>query len=248
MYFSVVILAITLISCQAFVPDTVDMDLPIEMEMYANEKENGGLTGFLQKFKHTMQTGDSKTGVPKLDPFTQSQMSINNNELITVKGKLTNIRGAGMSNYHVKKADFSSSKLTADVSLLWDQISIAANYSVTGKSVDNTPFWGKGAVGIVIRDLQVTVNTKLAVKNGKMAVSTLSSQVHLNKFAFKITGLYDNEEKSMLATIKITNSMPKWIEDHQKEVSHISDRRITDMLNKYLQHFTLKDFLNMIKD
>lgn len=41
--------------------------------------------------------------------------------------------------------------------------------------------------------------------------------------------------------------MPQWIEDHQKEVSHLGSRVVTDMLNKYLQHFTLDEFLNLIK-
>nr|XP_012154304.1 PREDICTED: uncharacterized protein LOC100883975 isoform X2 [Megachile rotundata] len=229
----------TLLSCQVFA-DKVDA-LNVETR-------KGELVDFLEKFKNTMHTGDSKSGVPRLDPYVRSEpVDVNLQDPIKLRGKLSNISAVGLSNYVVKKGDFSKNQLTANVSLLWDNIAIRTNYNASGETLDGAGIWGKGVVALVVRNLKVTVNTKLVQKNGKMAVSSLSSHLHLDKFYFKITGFLDSEKESNKLTAKITNSAPQWIETHQKQVSQISNRFISNMLNKYLGHFTLNEILKEIQ-
>ncbi|XP_068988838.1 uncharacterized protein [Bombus flavifrons] len=244
MRFLVPILAIVLATYHTFQPHVADARQTVEYNAY----KSGQLRGFLEKFKETMKKGDEQHGVPVLDPFMNKHEHIDLNEkgLFSAKGDLDNLRIAGLSDYQVNQGDFTIAGLKANVALLFRQINIMTRYNVSGTLIDEISYYGRGNLALVIRQLNVTADLKLGVKNERMQVSNLVIHAHVKEFDCVITGLYDDENLSRVISRSITKMVPDLLEKYQNRISQYVSKVATNVMNNILKQYTLKDLLDMI--
>ncbi|CAL7941037.1 unnamed protein product [Xylocopa violacea] len=235
------LLAIVLVACRA---SEVDED------QTATTYGNGGqLVGPLEKFKDVIRKGDSKLGLPMLDPYTGKHLDVNIDSagLVSMHGGLDDVRESGLANYQVLKGDFALAGLKVNVSLLWDQINILTKYDVKGVLGSNIEFYGTGTLAAVIRGLQVAVDLKLSVKNEHLYVSQMTLHVHMKKLDFKVTGMYNDPETSESVSQIVSEVAPSLLDDYQDRIMNYLEPVLRGEVNKVLQHFTMKDLLDMIK-
>ncbi|XP_071876614.1 uncharacterized protein [Bombus fervidus] len=244
MRFLVPILAIVLVTYHTFHSHVADARQTGKYNAY----KSGQLRGFLEKFKETMKKGDEKHGVPVLDPFMSKHehIDLKENGLFSAKGDLDNLRVAGLSDYEVNQGDFTVVGLRAKVALLFRQINIMTRYNVSGTLIDEISYYGRGNLALVIRQLNVTADLKLGVKDERIHVSNLVIHAHVKEFDCVITGLYDDENLSKVISKTITEMVPDLLEKYQNRISQYVSKVATNVMNDILKQFTLKDLLDMI--
>ncbi|KZC06942.1 hypothetical protein WN55_08179 [Dufourea novaeangliae] len=219
----------------------------IEAENYAFGE--GALVGFLEKMKESLKKGDSKIGIPILDPLKVDHVDLNlNHKLVQLEGTLDNIKAHGLSNYKVNRGDFKLGGFVVNASLTWNDIDLLTKYKIThGKLIDAVSFFGEGIISAVVQGLTVEVNTKLSINDDMtLYVRTMDVSIHLKKFDLVITGLFDDAEMSKLISQIASELLPDLIDDYQQQLSKVGNKLVTNLLDGILSKLTLEDLLDMI--
>ncbi|XP_066581983.1 uncharacterized protein [Prorops nasuta] len=237
MKYSIVLLAMALVSCHAMAYDSG------MIRTFANSK----LIGFLENFKSIMKTGNDTLGIPVLDPFKLAQQSFKlENEFITVDALLTALQVDSLSNYKVKDADFAVSGLKLFSNFTWDEIKAKSGYVLDGLIAKVYPIYGHGEVSIALSGFDVDIALKLGVRDKHLYVKEMSIHAALKCLRFHIYGLFDDESVSELISAALSDMIPQLLEDYQKELMEPVADYASNMLNERLKTMSFTDLIGMI--
>ncbi|XP_026673031.1 uncharacterized protein LOC108629336 [Ceratina calcarata] len=205
---------------------------------------------FLEKFRKTLQTGDSKLGIPVLDPYhlRYTYVNIYKEGLVKMKGDLENVNAIGFSDYKPVRGDFTLIGLKVKLELLWEEMKLSSNYALEGVLGGDIQFHGVGNIDAVLKNLTVSAELSLKVNSTTDHLYVKDSKVnaYLDKLDFWITGLYDDPELSKTLSKVISDIVPGLVNDYQDQISQTASPIVGDILNNGLKGLTLTDLINII--
>ncbi|XP_012541298.2 uncharacterized protein LOC105839498 [Monomorium pharaonis] len=236
---------ILICSC-AWAEIEIDDNLEFIGESFAKKsKLEDALDGPL---RDSIRNGDSGLGIPPLDPFIADKLRIKFDEKefnTTVDAQLANVRVDGLSSYKINSASFKLFGLKVHMDLTWPSIVGSTNYSLNGNVLGNEVY-GTGKMNGTGHDFRFQINLSFRLKGKHLKVKSISSRVSLRALDFRATGLYNDEEKSKSASLSISNTVPKLIDQKQGTIVNYVNRIITQELNEYLSTITLKELLKKL--
>ncbi|XP_050471551.1 uncharacterized protein LOC126864322 isoform X1 [Bombus huntii] len=209
--------------------------------------QSGQLNGFLEKFKEMMEEGDENLGIPVLEPLVMEHLDIDwkIRTLFSAEGYLENLRIDGLSNYTVKRADFTMADFKGKVNLLFHEIKIETGYDVTGTFLDED-VEGCGDLALRIEGLKVKADLQLEIKEGRLYVSNLELRVKVREFDCNISELYVNDDLSENISETITEEAPNFLEENQDLISQYLSKMLRKLINNILKKYTVVNLLDMI--
>ncbi|XP_076168510.1 uncharacterized protein LOC143147279 [Ptiloglossa arizonensis] len=241
MHFFPVIIAAILVSCHA-TPTLIETKQLEQITTY------GLLDGFLEKLKGILKTGDTKLGIPKLDPLSIEHVDVNTKGLIELKGSLDSIRGHGLSEYTVNQGDFTFAGFLANISLTWNELEVMTKYKLDNSTLaDTLSIFGEGIISARVNNLTAHVEAKVGItEDQRVYIANLTLHVHLKRLDIIITGLLNDTEFSKLVSNILSELTPQMVDDYQQQLSKYASPLVMERLNNNLKGMTLDKLIDII--
>ncbi|XP_016842871.1 uncharacterized protein LOC100679942 [Nasonia vitripennis] len=204
------------------------------------------LKEFLVSLKPMLKTGNSSLGIPVLDPYENDYQEIYITEdIISIKGDLTNAKVKGLSNYIVNEAKFKLAGLKITLNMTLSNVKAKSLYSFEAES-KGISMYGKGDIDVEIFNFTFAAEAQLGLKSNKIFIKSLSTGMHLGNINFNASGIYNNQPASETINSIVSQSGPYVVNNLQWLISSQVDCRLTKLINSYLDGLTLQDIINII--
>ncbi|XP_043462461.1 uncharacterized protein LOC122498672 [Leptopilina heterotoma] len=238
--FSIIMLIIiNLIDCKA-----VDAENYLTTDFFLNNIENLRTNylfkKFLEHFKKYLKNGNAFLGIPPMDPYKSGPVNtILNSDDIKGNISINSVDISELSNYRVTRAEIEG--LIIKMGFQWSNI----NGNITAYEIRNGSFmnfiqiFGFGDAVFTLNELNFNANITLGLKNIKIFIKSVESQISLEDFEFFTDGLYNDSYISKEMCAVISQMGPDFIQSYQTTLTTIINEKITKIVEKIIGYISV---------
>uniref|UniRef100_A0A0C9QVK9 L_3 protein n=1 Tax=Fopius arisanus TaxID=64838 RepID=A0A0C9QVK9_9HYME len=209
--------------------------------IYDNE-----LVKFLDvKLRKILREGNDTLSVPIIDPFYSKELPLEiNQEKVKVNAVIKELHVDGLAGYIVDLAKISiSGKVSFD--LTFPEIKSTGTYSLQGVVMDGIDVYGDGEFQVSLKNF--TIKTVIAVNIiGELKIKSINLKIGLGALDLKATGIFNDENTSILLSEIISDMAPELILDYHDQITTPASAYLVEIINVLLAGKSLKDLIGML--
>ncbi|XP_063979942.1 uncharacterized protein LOC135163966 [Diachasmimorpha longicaudata] len=193
------------------------------------------------KLRKLLKEGNATLGFPIMDPLDKPELGFELNEE-KAKGSVSikDLHVEGLAGYTVDAANVRIYPTTITVDLTFPEIKASGNYSMKGVVMDGINIYGTGEFQANIRKFSVKTVVSVNVFGG-MKINSMKLEISLGGLQLNASGIFDDENTSILLSEIISDMAPQLIADYHEEITTKVSAVLVEIGNVLLKGKTIND-------
>ncbi|XP_015117933.1 uncharacterized protein LOC107041736 [Diachasma alloeum] len=193
------------------------------------------------KLRKLLKEGNATLGVPIMDPLDKPELAIELDEKkAKVNVSINNLHVEGLTDYKVDTAKVSIFPTKITVGLTFPEIKPSGKYSVKGVVMDGVNVYGDGEFQVNIKNFSVQTVVAVSLENG-IKVKSIKLEISLGGLELKATGIFNDENTSILLSEIISDMAPQLISDYHDEITTNVSAFLVEIANVFLNGKHISD-------
>ncbi|XP_063224898.1 uncharacterized protein LOC134532392 [Bacillus rossius redtenbacheri] len=201
----------------------------------------------LEKFRQSMKAPNSNLGLPRLDPLSLTNLSLN---LAVAQSRialeLPSLGVQGLSTFQVEQLDVNALLLRARFGFSIADILATGRYGLDGRLLDALTLFGAGDFRIEAVNFNVTDGfLQIGYLNDSLYIKNLTLDFNLDQLKVRLDGLFGGGEVGELANRILNDVALDLVLDRKKDIIEYATGALVQKVNGFLHGKDLDDLGNI---